>query len=314
MKLAITYFKSLRDPVGQRVNTTWPALCGRLAKAAREVAVKDQTPGLSLATFAGERRSLANVEQVFGVGLDLDHLDAVSAFSVHDGPDDIIEAHTWDRLVDRFRGIESFIHTTWSSTTEALRARVFFLLSRPVTASEYRRVYAAIAARAEAAGLIVDRAASDPSRFWYLPSHPVGGSSRSAFGAGRPVNVDWALSVVPAPVSAPPPSATRFIPRANGGPIETAKAIARAEAYVEHCAPAVSGSGGSVDTFNLAMKIARGFDLDVETAFHVLWPWNLTCQPPWSEKDLRKKIRDADEKGTMPRGELRDRPLLRRAS
>src|SRR5262249_6725692 len=30
-------------------------------------------------------------------------------------------------------------------------------------------------------------------------------------------------------------------------------------------------------------------------------PWNETCQPPWSEKDLRKKIRDtAAQVGTRP--------------
>src|SRR5262249_23606388 len=53
-----------------------------------------------------------------------------------------------------------------------------------------------------------------------------------------------------------------------------------------------------------------GFDLGAELGFSVLWDhFNDRCDPPWTEKELRHKCRDADKPPfNKPRGWLRDEP------
>jgi KaiC/GvpD/RAD55 family RecA-like ATPase len=50
-----------------------------------------------------------------------------------------------------------------------------------------------------------------------------------------------------------------------------------------------------------------GFGLSQEEAFRVMADWNQACQPPWSEKELRHKLADA-EKQPGERNYLRDAP------
>ncbi len=280
MNLALTFFPSLRDAQGQRVRTTWPALLERLS-VPRVSADKHDVSGLSLATYAKDRRALVNVEQVFAVGLDLD------------------ENLDWPALTARFEPVECFLHTTWSSTETSPRARVFLRLSRPVTGDEYRRVYAAVVQRCVDHGLTVDRAASDPSRFWFLPSIQPGGAYSFSIGRGKPVNVDWALAAIP-PAATPPP--IPFRPRtAYGG----ASPIDRARAYLQACPYAVSGAGGGTVTFVIAQKLVRGFCLTVDEAFALLAnDWNPRCSPPWSDRELRRKVEQAASAGRMAEGEM----------
>jgi hypothetical protein len=282
-RVGITFFPSLRDAAGKRGSGSWKALVSRLSQP-RVVAQKDKAPGFAIATFKNDRRSLVNVEHVFAVGLDLDHLDG----------------WTWEDVAMKFDGADAFVHTTYSSTPEAPRVRAFLRLSRGVTADEYRRVYAACVAVVEAHGLVVDRAASDPSRFWYLPSIPPAGRYLFSVGSGPAVDVDAALLAVPskpvAPVAPPPPS------RAATPDVEE-----RAARYLALCDVAISGQDGHKTTFNICQKIVRGFALDEATAYRLLCSWNERCQPPWTERDLKRKIQQAAERGTMPWGELRDR-------
>lgn len=283
--IQFTFFPKLTESKGRRVRSSWPALIARLS-APKIVASKHDAPGISLATYIGDRRALANVERVFAVGLDLDH--------------DV----DWEQLLVLFADTESFLHTTFSSTDEDVRARVFLLLSRPVTGDEYRRVYAACAQLCADHGLAVDRAASDPSRFWFLPSIPPAGRFRFSVGAGKPVNVEWALSVAPEQPQAPVVPLVRTPTNAD--------LVDRARAYLAKCAPAVSGSGGHKHTFFVAQRLVRGFGLDDATALALLAEWNQGCVPPWSERDLRRKIDQAARVGRHAEGGLRDRP--RRAS
>lgn len=284
MTIALTYFPRLRDAQGQRVSTTWRALLERLARP-REVAEKHAAPGFSLATYRGDRRALANVERVFAVGLDLDH-----------------DVPAWAELVALFAGVDSFTHTTWSSTAAEPRARVFLRLSRPVTGDEYRRVYAAVVERCEESGLSVDRNASDPSRFWFLPSSPPGQRFAHAVGAGRPVHVDGALARAAAPAPTPELPSRPSLPHTAAPDV-----VDRARAYLERCDPAISGQGGHRQTFVVAQKLVRGFALDDATALSLLGEWNARCQPPWSERELRRKIQQAGAHGRQTPGELRDR-------
>jgi hypothetical protein len=79
----------------------------------------------------------------------------------------------------------------------------------------------------------------------------------------------------------------------------------RARSYLRKIPPAVSGQHGHTATFRAALTMVRGFDLDAETAFRILWEgWNDSCNPPWSEKDLRRKVDQAAEHSTASRGFL----------
>ena len=275
MSIEITLWPSLRDPHGSRHRTSWPALCARLA---RPTVTDDKhgARGLSLATFRDDSRALERVEKVYALGLDFDH--------------DL----NWPLLVQTLARVASVIHTTWSSTPEARRARAFVLLSRPVTAAEYRVIYASAAARLAKRGLYVDRNASDPSRLWFAPSHRQGAEFLHAAVDGAPAWLLPGAIEIPAP---PPPPQLPLSAAAGDIP-------GRAASRPEHVAPPISGSNGGTHTFVVAQKLVRGFGLDDDTAFALLSRWNQTCKPPWCPRELRRKIEQARARGTMQEGSL----------
>ncbi len=81
----------------------------------------------------------------------------------------------------------------------------------------------------------------------------------------------------------------------------------RARAYLAKMDVAVQGNHGAKQTFFAAMCVVRGFDLDENTAFSVLGEWNQMCDPPWNDRELKRKIREAKKHGSMEWGALLDR-------
>lgn len=78
----------------------------------------------------------------------------------------------------------------------------------------------------------------------------------------------------------------------------------RASAYLAKIPGAVSGQGGHADTWKAALSVVKGFSLSEEEAFYLLKnEYNPRCIPPWSEKEIRHKITDA-EKSEIPDGYL----------
>lgn len=67
-------------------------------------------------------------------------------------------------------------------------------------------------------------------------------------------------------------------------------AYERAKAYTAEVPGAVSGQSGHDHTFHLACELVHGFALQDGEAFDILREWNNTCQPPWNEYELRRKI------------------------
>ena len=76
----------------------------------------------------------------------------------------------------------------------------------------------------------------------------------------------------------------------------------RARAYLAKIPPAIEREGGHTATFMAAQHMVRGFELTGEQAFTLLKEWNTRCIPRWPELDLRRKISEAFNKGTMPLG------------
>lgn len=99
-----------------------------------------------------------------------------------------------------------------------------------------------------------------------------------------------------------------FIAKASNESAST-DLIARAEAYIDACAPAISGQGGHPQTLSVARGVVWGFALGAEEGFRLLWArYNPRCNPPWNEKELRHKCEDADkpDPNGRPRGYLAD--------
>jgi hypothetical protein len=107
----------------------------------------------------------------------------------------------------------------------------------------------------------------------------------------------------PRPVSAPRdqwrqrPSATT-----DASMHSEPEVLSQACRYVAAVAPAVSGEHGDLRTFSLCCRLVRGFALADGDAFAVLEDWNARCQPPWTERELREKLRRARLYGREPVG------------
>lgn len=63
--------------------------------------------------------------------------------------------------------------------------------------------------------------------------------------------------------------------------------------YLAACPPAVSGQGGHDQTFSVACALYQGFSLTETEVLGYLKLWNDRCQPPWEEKDLLHKAKQA---------------------
>jgi hypothetical protein len=65
------------------------------------------------------------------------------------------------------------------------------------------------------------------------------------------------------------------------------------ERYLSRCGPAVSGSGGHVQTFKVACALINGFALPDFEALGYLEIYNQKCQLPWSRHELEHKVASA---------------------
>ena len=80
--------------------------------------------------------------------------------------------------------------------------------------------------------------------------------------------------------------------------------LERAARYLAAVPPAVSGQHGDLRTFQVCCRLTRGFSLSDDEAFALLAEWNQRCEPPWSERDLRDKLRRSRTYGREPIGGL----------
>jgi len=81
--------------------------------------------------------------------------------------------------------------------------------------------------------------------------------------------------------------------------------LERAALWLAKVPPAVSGQNGHSTTYTAAVGLVHGFGLSDTDAFALLSQWNCSCQPPWQDRELLHKIRQANEKShSKPRGHL----------
>lgn len=103
------------------------------------------------------------------------------------------------------------------------------------------------------------------------------------------------------------PSAQQARPDATSTEVScppTAGAFERARRYLATIPPAVMGQHGDAHTFRVCCRLVRGFALADDEALPLLAEWNATCVPPWTEPELREKLRGARRYGREPIGGL----------
>lgn len=83
--------------------------------------------------------------------------------------------------------------------------------------------------------------------------------------------------------------------------LEAPNRIDRCEKYMEKVDPAVEGQSGDAHTLMVAM-IGGDFGLSDDEFWPLLLRWNETCQPPWEDRDLERKLRNAHKYRKKPFG------------
>lgn len=76
----------------------------------------------------------------------------------------------------------------------------------------------------------------------------------------------------------------------------------QARRYLANANGAISGSNGHSDTFSVACCLVQGFNLSIEEARPILQEFNQKCQPPWSERELDHKLKEAEKQPAPPQG------------
>ena len=79
----------------------------------------------------------------------------------------------------------------------------------------------------------------------------------------------------------------------------------RIQTYLDAAPPAIAYSDGHKQTFKVACLLFNGWALTVDETLAWLKVYNTKCQPPWSDKELAHKAKDAAKaKHEKPRGYL----------
>lgn len=262
--------------VGQRSAVRWVDFFARPLETA---APKDTLPAWSPGTFRDDRRGIAHHEQSTALAFDLDaHTPAAVLFA---------------RL--RELPFASHAHTSPSATADALRWRILFALDGPATGAEHGALWRWGSAALDLPG--VDGAPKHAASIFYVPVRRPGGLYIARSFPGFPVTVaDVVKAMAPAPRAVAAP--VRRAHRAGPSPVE------RARRYLERIPGAVTGQHGGTATFVAAAKVLVGFDLPDAESLALLAEWNATCDPPWSERELARKVREAREKCRLPAGFL----------
>jgi hypothetical protein len=280
----ITCWQSLYRPAeGRRVADR--AIIDR-ARAPLTYARKDDVPRWAGAEFRQGYRALANLIRASWVILDFD------------------EGATREQIAAAFGDYFGVGHTTWTAD----RWRVGLVLSRHVSLDEHERVWRAGAALAEANGLAPDYAARSPAHCFALPARHEGDAYQHVELAGAFFEVATALAQFPAPEPMPEP------PRADRTESYEHR-LERARKYLAAMPGGISGSGGHETTFRAAVAMIRGFDIEPDDALRLLVEvHNPMCAPPWSERELRHKVKQAFNRSKLPFGSIADRPFERRTA
>jgi len=227
-----TVFAHLRVATGTRFRSAWSALFAGLSRP--RTCHEDQANRYALATFADDRRLLANTIALSGLVLDLDDGTKRPA----------IEAALTE--------VWCFVHSTKRATVDAPRWRVVIPASHPITPAEYGRCWRSLAMSVESAGIAPDYTASAVNKVWCVPLE------RPHFEAfeigGATFDVDEALAIIPAETPLPPPEPTAI----GSASAYVRSALERETQVVATAAHGVRNATLNRSAFALARFVADG--------------------------------------------------------
>lgn len=242
---------------------------------------KFDLPLLCPCTFRDDHRRNANVESAAMLGLDLD------------APQVDPNAYV-ARVAEALGGVELFGYSTHSSMPEAFKLRALVPYDRAANADEHRGSWKLVARLAERNGIQVDRQCSDPARGFFTWAVPPSGVYFHKHIPGAPWPVRLAAEVEAERVANEARRLEREErARAARRPESSIGIAERARRYVASMPVAIAGAGGHAATFAVARRLVADFELSDSDAWAVLGEYNLRCQPPWSERELRHKLASA---------------------
>jgi hypothetical protein len=111
----------------------------------------------------------------------------------------------------------------------------------------------------------------------------------------------WLVSPDDTPIADAPAWLVDLVPKRTLTLAETST-DARVKKYLDATPPAKSGDGGHAHTFTVVCRLLEAFpelrERDDDALLTLLEAWNVRCEPPWTEKELRHKIDDARKRTT----------------
>jgi predicted P-loop ATPase len=274
----ITTWRNLQDTTGESIETTWAQWFATLQDPGRYRGDL-QHAGWSACASEPPVRAAANVCGMSALVLDYDN-----------GTDISDAAELW---ADHF----GFIHTSRSHKPDAHRFRVILPFSRVVTPDQYPIVWRWAQKIATSAGQRIDPATKDLARFWYMPAAT--DHYETIALRGEPIDPDPILA------AHEHDERERQQPRAHAhdGNIEK-----RASRYLARLPESLSGSGGHQALWAAALALVRGFRMSSDRALAMLrTEFNPRCKPPWTDRELKHKVDDAEKDATTPYGYLADK-------
>jgi putative DNA primase/helicase len=181
---------------------------------------------------------------------------------------------------------------------------VYWLLDQPFDLQDGGSLKAKALLRALATALGADMKAAEPARILRLP-----GTLNHKYTPPRRVTIErfsdrrYSLDELVALL----PEIVCDEPAPSGATVEShlsqESRIRRAHEWLAHQPAAIQGQHGDDRTYQVCCAAAVGHDLSEDDTYSVLQDWNAGCIPPWSEHNLRTKIRNAIRYATGRRGE-----------
>ena len=273
--IPFTTFSELTNPQGHLEQwDTIDSLRSWLFEPVVGAASKDRLPMWSPFRFTGHQR---NKQNAWGTQMLVFDVDTPCA-----------NMNDFGARIGSALGTSCWAHSTFTSSADAMRARVLVPLSRFVTHEQYPPLWNLTQQMLTIGGIEVDASCRDIARAYYVPAQSLDGTYECTEHEAVPFDVERALSLLrPQVVEASTISVRR---RSNSDPPN----LNRARAYLQETPAAIAGDHGHDATFRAAQTLVKGFALSIADAIPLLREWNLSCTPPWDDDALIKKLRDAE--------------------
>jgi hypothetical protein len=116
----------------------------------------------------------------------------------------------------------------------------------------------------------------------------------------------WKVVVTPDAFPQPATAALAVEARSTRSHVRGARTdrLHRARRFLARTPAAVAGQHGDLLTFRICCRLVRGFALSDGEAVQAMREWNARCAPPWSDRELLEKVRNARRYGREPFGGL----------